>query len=366
MRDEESPQADRERRMIMRTNMAMVGFCLLTLITAVSAQNTYIPFELGGDNYYTMYGSPDISAGVSGTDEFERGDTVSLYVDLTNYGRILGFKEDIHPQDYKEIALAAAELQEEYKKPTALAISAYIHSDNPQIEIKSGDQIVQSLKSGDKTMSPLKFTIKIGEHAPAGTYPLSLNLSYDYQDNVRVQASKLVTSGSSPTLANYQVSYIYQKANQTVPIIITVKKQADFVITNATGTLSAGIKKAQIDATYKNIGEDPVKDAIARLSIFKPFSSTDDQAFIGTLAPGEENTVVFRLDVDSDATPKDYGINSEIKYTDINGDSMISESMKIPVVVKAAPASLLMPAIVIIIIIVAAGGYLYRRKQKKT
>jgi hypothetical protein len=212
----------------------------------------------------------------------------------------------------------------------------------------------------------LKFTIKIGEHASAGTYPLSLNLSYDYQDNVRVQASKLVTSGSSPTLANYQVSYIYQKSNQAVPIIVTVKKQADFVIVDAKGALSAGVKKAQIEAIYKNIGEDPVKDAIARLSIFKPFSSTDDQAFIGTLSPGEEKAVVFRLDVDSDATPKDYGINSEIKYTDVNGDSVISESMKIPVVVKAASASLLMPAIVILIIIAAAGGYLYRRKQKKT
>ena len=49
--------------------------------------------------------------------------------------------------------------------------------------------------------------------------------------------------------------------------------------------------------------------------------------------------MVFRLDVDSDATPKDYGINSEIKYTDVNGDTVISESMKIPVTVKAASSS---------------------------
>lgn len=348
----------------MRIKMAMVGLCLL--IALATAQNAYIPFELGGDNYYTMYGSPDISASVSGTDEFERGDTVSLYVDLTNYGRILGFKEDLTPQDPKEFALASAELQEEYKKPTALGITASLNTDDPAVEIKSGDQVVESLKSGDKTKSPLKFTIKIAEHAPAGSYPLNLNLSYDYQDNVRVQASKLVTSGSSPTLANYQVSYIYHKANQTVPIIVAVKKQADFTVVNAKGMLSAGAKKAQIEATYKNIGEDPVKDAIARLSIFKPFSSTDDQAFIGTLAPGEEKTAVFRLDVDSDATAKDYGINSEIKYTDVNGDSVISESMKIPVVVKAASTSLLIPATVILIIIAAAGWYMYRRKQKRT
>jgi hypothetical protein len=334
-------------------------------MSSVQAQNTYIPYELGGDNYYTMYGSPSISAAVSGTDEFERGDTVTLYVDLTNYGRIIGFKEDLTPQNPKEFALAAAELQEEYKKPTALGITANLHSDNSQIDVKSGDQVVQSLKSGDKTQSSLKFTIKIGEHAPAGRYTLNLSMSYDYQDNVRVYASELAASGSSQTLVNFRESYIYQKANQTIPIIITVKRQADFDIINSSATVSAGSKKAPIQATYKNIGDEPIKDAVARLSIFKPFSSTDDQAFIGTLEPGEECTVLFRIDVDSDATPKDYGINSEIKYTDVNGDTVISESMKIPVSVLAASASLILPAIVALIIIAAAAGYMYRKKQKK-
>jgi hypothetical protein len=232
--------------------------------------------------------------------------------------------------------------------------------------VKSGDQVVESLKSGDKTKDPLKFTIKIGDHAPAGSYPLSLNLSYDYQDNVRVKASKLSDSKSAPTLVNYQVSYVYQKANQTAPIAVTIKKQADFIITNTSGTLFAGAKKGEIEATYKNVGEDTVRDAIARLSIFKPFSSTDDQAFIGTLLPGEEKSVIFRLDVDSDATPKDYGINSEIKYTDVQGDSVISESMKIPVSVKAASSSMLLPAALIAIIILGAGAYIYRRKSKRT
>ncbi len=349
----------------MEIKFAMALACILTLLATAHAQNTYIPYELGGDNYYTMYGGPDISASVSGTDEFERGDTVTLYLDLTNYGRIIGFKEDQTPQNPKEFALASAELQEEYKKPTALGITASLSSDNHQIDVKSGDQVVQSLKSGEKTQSPLKFTLKIGEHAPSGEYPLNLKMSYDYQDNVRVYASELVTSGSSPTLANFRESYIYQKANQTVPINIVVKKQADFEIMNASGLLHAGAKKAPISPTYKNIGDEPIRDAVARLSIFKPFSSVDDQAFIGTLQPGEEKTVVFRLDVDSDATPKDYGINSEIKYTDVSGDTVISESMKIPVTVKAASSSLILPAAILLVILVAAGGYMYRKKQKK-
>lgn len=348
----------------MEIKYATAMACLLIFLAPCHAQNTYIPYELGGDNYYTMYGSPDISAGVSGTNEFERGDTITLYVDLTNYGRIIGFKEDQTPQNPKEFALADAELQEEYKKPTALGITATLISDSKQIEVNSGDQVIESLKSGDRTQEPLKFTLKIGEHAPAGKYPLNLNMSYDYQDNVRVYASKLVSSGSSTTLADYRVSYIYQKANQTVPINIMVKRQADFKILNASGILSAGSKKAPISATYRNIGEDPIRDAVARLSIIKPFSSADDQAFIGDLAAGEEKTVVFRIDVDSDATAKDYGINSEIKYIDLNGDTVISESMKIPVRVMAASSSLLLPAAIVLIIIVAAGGYMYRKKKK--
>ncbi len=355
----------------MRIKVAF-GLCPILLIAmammllpSAQAQGNYIPYELGGDNYYNMYGGPELSASISGTDQFERGDTVNLFVDLTNYGRVLGFKEDRTPQNPKEFALKNAELAEEYKKTTALGIVASLVSNNSDIEVLSGDQVVEALKSGQKTQSPLKFTVKIGKHAPAGEYPLALNVSYDYQDNVRVDASSLSTESGAPSLVNYRASYIYQKANQTIPLDINVKKQADFNITQARGDLKAGAKKGAVDVTYKNIGDETIRDAVARLSIFKPFSSTDDQAFIGNLAPGEEANVTFRIDVDSDATPKEYGINSEIKYTDVKGDTIISESMKIPVNVSPASGSLLLPAIVVLVLIAAVGGYMYKKRQKK-
>ncbi|NPV63595.1 MAG: hypothetical protein HPY61_13405 [Methanotrichaceae archaeon] len=346
----------------MKRGMAL-GLGLLMLVMAGQAQNTYIPYELGGDNYYNMYGGPDLDASIAGTNEFERGDTVTLYVDLTNFGRILGFREDRTPQNPTEYALKNAELQEEYKKTTALGITASLVSNSTEVEVKSGDQVVQALKSGEKTTSPLKFTVKIGNHAPSGDYPLNLNLDYDYQNNVRVDASGISTEGSSPSLVNFRASYDYEKANQTVPLSIIVKKQADFEPTGAEGSPRVGEKKAQIEVTYKNIGDEPVTDAVARLSIFKPFSSTDDQAFIGDLAPGEEKTVLFRIDVDSDATPKEYGINSEIKYTDVNGDSIISESMKIPVTVSPQAQSLLIPVLAVVAVIALAAGFLYRRRK---
>jgi hypothetical protein len=350
----------------MEVKNALCLALMLALLATAQAVNTYIPSYTGGDNYYNFYGGPGLSASVTGTNEFDRGDTVTLYVDLTNYGRMTGFKQDKVPNTATEYALANAEQQEEAKITTALGIKGTLISNTSQIEVKSGDQVVQSLKSGDKTNSPLKFTIKIAEHAPAGTYPLILQTFYDYQSNVMVYASHLENIPDlPPVFVNAAWSYFYDRASQNLTIPIVVKKNADFELIGANGTLSAGQKKGELTATYKNIGDEPIKDAIARISIFKPFSSTDDQAYIGTLDPQEEKAVIFRLDVDSDATPKEYGINSEIKYTDINGDTVISESMKIPVAINAKSQSLLLPAIAVLIIIVAAGGYLYRRKQKK-
>ncbi|MGD0954854.1 MAG: hypothetical protein ABR985_21130 [Methanotrichaceae archaeon] len=290
---------------------------------------------------------------MSGTDEFDRGDTVTLYVDLTNYGRITGFKQDKVPNTATEYALANAEQQEEAKITTALGVKTTLVSNTSQIEVQSGDQVVQSLKAGDKTAGPMKFTIKLAEHAPAGVYPLTLKTQYDYQSNVMVYASNLENIPNvnlPPTFVNAQWSYFYGHTTQNLTIPVVIKKKADFELVGGNSTLAAGQKKGELKATYKNIGDDPV---------------TDDQAYIGTLDPQENKTVTFRIDVDSDATPKDYGINSEIKYTDVNGDTVISESMKIPVVVKAASSSLILPAAIVLIIIIAAGGYMYRRKQKK-
>jgi hypothetical protein len=347
----------------MKINAIIFLTCMLAILDTSTGQTSYIPYDLGGDNYYTMNGSPDIFADISGTDEFERGDTATLYIDLTNQGGIIDFKTYQIPQNPKEFALADAELQEEYKKPNALGITATLTSDDPQIEVKSGDQVIESLKSKDKTQAPLEFTIKIGDHAPAGEYPLKLNISYDYQEDVRVSASRLITTEGSSNLVDYKVSYLYHKANQTIPMAITVKRQADFEILNASGILLAGAKMEPVYATYKNIGEEPIMDGVAVLSIFKPFSSTDDQAFIGALKPGEEREVVFRLDVESDATPKEYGIFSEIKYSDVNGRTVISKSMKIPVTVQSASSSLLLPAAVLLLILAAAGGYWHKRKK---
>lgn len=341
-------------------NYILLFICFTLLAVAYASEDTYIP-SVSLDNYWTVHGAPDLSASLAGTNEFERGDTVDLIVDLTNYGRIMGFESDKTPDLPLELALADAEMNYEHERTTALGIVGTLKSTTPNINVESGDQVVESLRSGEKTEDPLKFTIKIADHTAAGEYSLELNLAYDYQYNVEVDASSLMNN----ELVNFQTSYWYESTNQTVVIPVYVKKESDFVVNETSNDLKAGKNDCIVEVTYKNVGEEPAKDAVARISVFKPFSSTDDQAYIGTLAPGEERAVKFKVDVDKDATVKEYGINSEIKYTNIYGDVEISRSMKIPVTVEPGSRSYALFAIVILILAAAGAALIYSKRGKK-
>jgi hypothetical protein len=342
--------------------LAAFLFIALAGPTPAGASDNYIP-SVSLENYWTTFGSPQLDASLAGTNEFERGETVDLYVDLTNYGRIMGFDADKKADTKMEQALAAREFDYEAEKTTALGITGTLRSSTDLIEVKSGDQVIEALRSGEKSKDPMKFTIKIASHAPAGEYPMLLDLSYDYQYNAEVDADEL---DPEIGLRGFQTAYWYERANETITIPVMVKKESDFNISDAAAELSAGEKDGIIEVTYRNIGEEAADDAIARLSVFKPFSSTDDQAYIGSLAAGEERTVKFKIDVDSDATAKPYSINSEIKYTDIRGETVISESMKIPVNVLPAERSYALPAVVVLILLLAGGVSLYQRRRRRS
>jgi hypothetical protein len=142
-----------------------------------------------------------------------------------------------------------------------------------------------------------------------------------------------------------------------------VEQMADFEIVSSNAEMSAGQKDGIIEVIYKNIGEETANNSIARMGLFKPFASRRDQAYLGTLNPGEEKNVTFKVAVDSGATPKPYSINSEIKYADSDGDTIISKSMKIPVNVGAARPSLMLPALILLTLLLIAGSYIYKKKK---
>ncbi len=352
-----------------KKDVQMILFAVTSLlILTVPAQAAFPEYFDIGDNYYTVYGGPNISASLLGDGEFYRGDTVTVNINLMNRGLITGFKSEnsVDPGVDLEIKLQQTEMSYEAQKTTAIGIVAVLISLDPEVKVKTGPQEAGSLVSGQQTEEPVQFTIEIAKNARAGVHPLMLSLLYGYQENVQISGENDTDLG----VTDLEVGLWYEVKSQNLTLPVMVKDEADFEVVEISGNMVAG-EESLLCVTYKNVGELPVTDATVRISASDPFSTTDDQAFIGSLAPGESALARFNLKVDETATPKMYGINSEIKYEDVDGHDRISDNIKIqvetlPVVSTAEKFKnvLWIGFVVVLLIVVVLGVRSYKNKQE--
>lgn len=344
--------------MLERGYVSVIVLCVaLMTMPHVAGQSQYIPksFEFS-DNYYTVYGGPQIDAVLEGDNEYERGDEVLLQVDVYNHGKVLGFKSEKTPTTAVETA--RAKLEKSYEEQVTTAIGVVCTLKNPYgapITINSGPQSAGSLRGGSKTLMPLSFSVTVDDDAPAGEYTLVVESTFSYQKNVQVSGD--------PTVGTEEVSFWYENMTQQSNITLIVKRAPRFEIVNVSSNLHPG-DKSTLSVVYKNVGEEPAREATARLSLVAPFSSTDDQAYLGTLNPNESATAVFKISVDNSALPKPYGLNSEIKYTDTHGDVGLSDILKVEVKVHPKQRTLgVFPALGVIVLGGLVAALVFRRKR---
>lgn len=315
--------------------MIIISLLLITMIScAEGASNTpdnyNIPqsFDLG-KNYYSVYGSPDLNANIIGSNEFDRDQTATLNINVMNKGKLLGFKNDKTPYDSDEIYAAQTEMKLESSIVDATNVVASLSTDpGSPIEVKSVSQEIGSIKSGENSLTPAKFDIKVDKKAKAGEYDLHLNLSYDYQKNVQIMDPDAVAQ-------TYDVNRWYGIMNQNLTLKIKVNDQADFEIVNSTGSLSPGGENI-IDITIKNTGEEEARNVKAIINPADPLSTTDSAAFLSTISPGSTAVAKIKIKADSEAVPKEYGIDTVLKYETPEGDIKYTDILQAPVEVKEA------------------------------
>ncbi|WP_406659588.1 hypothetical protein V7O66_06975 [Methanolobus sp. ZRKC3] len=358
-------------KLINAKNIIPLSVLMLVLIAIpVHAEMSTTSMELPeffnfDENYYTVYGGPDVTATLIGDNEFSRGDEVALNLNLMNKGVITGFKdeEDDNSLSTLEQKIQQTEMGYEAQRTTAIGIVAILTSDDPNIKVKSGQQEAGTLFSGEQTENPVRFNIEVSKNAPAGEYPLNLNLFYGYQENVQVNGDDETDLG----ITNMEVGLWYAAGNQMQQISIIVEKEADFDVVNVTGDLEAG-EEGLLRVVYKNVGEEEVKDATVRISADDPFSTTDDQSFLGSIAPGETSEAVFKLKVDGAAVSKMYAINSEIKYEDMDGHSQISDTIKIQTETLPAGSSgsdMSTYIGIVVVLVILGAGFMFARNFMK-
>lgn len=423
-------------------------FCILGLILAA-----LIAPAFAGTEY--LYGSPDMSAAISGTNEFEPGTEVPITVIISNNGMNPVLKIDsttITPPDAPNLAKL---------------VNAGLSAGDAPVTIKSDAQQIGDIAGGvSKTVA---FVVKFDKDAPEGTYDLPLTLNYQYVDwtdqeggnilrtgyldktvtlplKVRVKAdvdlevekvstehlnvgtegylnltlkntgyeharkavAKIVQDSSSPLVPTDGSVYIgdfnpgdvvecpfkvsassdaeagtyplnvmieYERSDgekdtsDTETVGVPVGGKIDFDIVSSAATVHPG-EKATIEVTYKNIGSATAYNAQARISAVDPFTSNDDTAYLGDLAPGETAVARYAVTVDDEATIKEYGLDSEIRYRDALDNSQISDTMKMTVSVvktEALVGILTNPIVLAVIaaVLIGAGYYIYRRRTSE-
>lgn len=306
----------------------------ITIVSPALGSDSTGDFLIPGNgysvDYYRSYGEPTIEASVRGDPEFERGEVADIQVMLANKGMIEGMKrlnvnQNLIP-DSKEELIAQAEMSEEKDCTTAKGIKANLISESDRIHVEptTTPQTVDELKTG--YIQPIKFTIRIDDNTPAGEYELKLPVTYQYQNNVRTITSNAVDIGlTSDSVAFTQQ---YSTKNITIPLHISIKEEPRFEVSNISGSLKQG-STSLINVTYTNRGETSAEDAQAKIVVMSPLSTSKSSVRLGTIGPGESQTATFKISADSDAVVKSYGVDSEVKYIDDDGDTQFSDNIKL-------------------------------------
>ena len=349
--------------MIKKRSISAIAILLMLLLATMPVQAALPESFDFGKNFYTVYGGPDLEATLIGDNEYSRGDTATLNLGLMNKGVVEGFKSEKDSETSVDAVLQQSEMKYETQTVTAVGILATLTSDNPNINVKSGPQEAGTLRQGKQSSSPTRFTIEISKNAHAGTYPLNLQLSYKYQNNTQVSGDNL--DPATGLVTNQGVGVWYENKTQNQTIMVQVKKEPYFEVTQVNGSLYPD-EGGMLYVTYKNTGEEPAKDATVRLSASDPFSTTDDQAFLGALEPGESAVAAFDMAVDKIATSKPYSLDSEILYEDSEGHDQISDSVKVNT--QVLPAENKLPGYEFgsgVAFVVLAACFIVLRKKKQ-
>jgi hypothetical protein len=186
------------------------------------------------------------------------------------------------------------------------------------------------------------FKLQVSSDAQQKTYPLNVKVNYKNSDGVYVDS-------------------------RTITIGVPVGSKITFAVEPVKTDITPG-STALITVNFRNTGSATSYNTQARISAVDPFSSNDDTAFLGTMAPGEVRPASYKISVRSDTTTKDFGLDSEVLYRDALDNDVTSDPLKVTVHVAPPAGNFLSNGIIgpviIVGILIGLGYWIYSRRIK--
>ena len=144
-------------------------------------------------------------------------------------------------------------------------------------------------------------------------------------------------------------------------------KRDTFAVSPSGATLQVG-SSGQIRVEVTNQGEETLTSISAKLFANAPLSTSDDEAFIDELGPGETQAVNFSVSAGGAALEKTYPVSLDFQYDDADGDTLLSDTYQVPVQVTAPEESggsglSILLVVGLVVVLGGAAYYLYQRRQ---
>lgn len=314
--------------MIYDSFWGVFALALLAALAACAAghaaeSGSPIPPEKFGDDYYKVYGTADLTASLDKARVYQ-GEPTSLFLTVTNRGRITSFEVNEEPGANKreEILAAQMEMEAEKQRTVAQDVSLCLLAENGSaIDIKRAVAFPGSIREG-QTSSRLEFPIEAYRNTKPGQYRLAAIVNYTYQRDVAVK-------GDEDRPESPDVFYWYDSRSQTIPLTLTVEPRsgAQFEISDVSPkALPAGSEENVIHVRIKNVGHDTAKDLVARLRPESGLYVSVDESPIPALPPLQEADLIFKLDVSRDVVPdKSYLLRVLFEFSDSYRDDLTDE-----------------------------------------
>jgi hypothetical protein len=254
---------------------------------------------MAGTKY--MAGSPQLSAYISGTNEFSPGDDVQLAIVIENTGL----------NEFKFIQSGIVDRDD--LPNTAKFLTVSLNSGTAPLVIKSDPQMLGDVKGASSVDAV--FTIKIKSDAAAGSYMLPLTLNYTYL----YQAEQYGVD---------TIQYTYKQVNENIEIPINIKSDVSIDVLSAVPEYLNVGTEGYINIKIKNTGSEDGTKAIVKIlrSGNSPIVPTDSSVYIGDFPSGSIAECRYKVSISGDAERQIYPVDVVVVYKNNEGDFVTSRS----------------------------------------
>jgi hypothetical protein len=106
-----------------------------------------------------------------------------------------------------------------------------------------------------------------------------------------------------------------------------------FTVEASESAVTAG-QSGRLTLTVTNAEDETLSDISAKLFVDDPISSSDDEAFIDELGPGESAEITFEVSTGGSTFAKDYPVSVDFEYDREDGTTQVSDTFRLPVTVE--------------------------------